>query len=119
MNASRTTLRLIAWAALSLMVGLGAACGDTESHGVTEIVVPAGTSARLARGETVAVMPARLEFSVGDTLVIRNDDREATSVGPYWVEAGERFEVRFGEPGRFEGVCPLAESEHYEIVITG
>jgi hypothetical protein len=99
---------------------LAAGCGATGSpeRTVQEIVVPLGTMERLERGEDVAVMPTELRFEVGDMLRIRNEDRVAQAVGPYRVAAGDEFEVTFGSPGRFEGVCPLAEGERYEIVIT-
>jgi|HigsolmetaAR202D_1030399.scaffolds.fasta_scaffold09654_4 hypothetical protein len=85
---------------------------------VYEIVVPYGTQERLSRGETVDVMPSRLEFQVGDTLRIRNDDIMVQTVGPYVVGAGEVFELRYGKPGRYEGMCPLSADKTYEIVVT-
>jgi hypothetical protein len=85
---------------------------------VVEIVVPVGTQDRLDRGEVVSVMPAKLEFRVGDTLRIRNDDRADQYVGPYFVKAGKEFELQFGAPGRYEGLCDLSGGSSYEIVIT-
>jgi plastocyanin len=107
-------------AAAAALVLLAAGCGATGSPDTTvqEIVVPLGTMEKLERGEDVAVMPTELRFEVGDTLRIRNEDLVAQAVGPYRVAAGDEFEVTFGSPGRFEGVCPLAEGERYEIVIT-
>lgn len=104
----------VAMVAVALAI---AACGQSNGQ-VQEIVVPAGTQARLDRGEEVVVMPSRLEFRVGDTLRIRNDDVVDQSVGPYWVAAGESLELTYGAPGRFEGFCPLSEGERYEIVVT-
>lgn len=83
-----------------------------------EIVVPLGTQERLNRGETVSVMPSLLEFRVGDTLRIRNEDVVTQAVGPYEVRPGEQFELRYGSPGHYEGMCSLSEDEVYEIVIT-
>jgi hypothetical protein len=83
-----------------------------------EIIVPAGTQDRLAAGEKVVVMPARLEFRVGDRIFIRNEDDVAQSVGPYLVEAGEEMLLQYGAPGVYEGYCPLSEGERYEIVVT-
>src|SRR5690606_6338134 len=79
-------------AALVVVLGL-AGCGGDGGGGadgagrregdVYEIVVPYGTQERLSRGETVDVMPSRLEFEVGDTLRIRNEDIMVQTVGPY------------------------------------
>lgn len=99
-------------------LALAARGGDEREPQVTEIVVPRGTQERLDRGETVTVMPSVLRFRVGDTLRIRNDDVVDQSVGPYLVPAGEQFELRYGKPGRYEGLCPLSEGSTYEIVVT-
>jgi len=116
----RAPLVLTALAAALLLALLGTGCGDTEEAApeVVELVVPDGTAARLRAGEDVVVMPERLELEVGQTLVIRNEDVEAASVGPYSVAAGKTLSVRYGQPGTFEGVCPLSENDRYEIVIT-
>ena len=105
---------------LIALISVGAAsCGsDGRTSQVVEIVVPAGTQDRLDRGEIVDVMPAVLEFRVGDTLRIRNDDRVAQFVGPYRVLAGQRFEFQYGSTGRYGGLCDLSGAASYEIVIT-
>ncbi|MEP7112015.1 MAG: hypothetical protein ABI862_02010 [Ilumatobacteraceae bacterium] len=85
---------------------------------VVEIVVPAGTQAKLDRGELVDVMPAELHFKVGDVLRIRNDDSAPQFVGPYRVEAGAQFELTYGAPGQYGGLCNLAGGAGYKFVIT-
>jgi plastocyanin len=114
--------RLIGLLLAVVTVGLAvttAACGDTEREPqVQEIVIPYGTMERLGRGEDVVVMPAELQFKVGDTLRIRNEDIVDQSVGPYMVRAGQQFELTYGSPGRFEGSCPLSEGKRYDIVVT-
>lgn len=101
------------------LAGGTVACGETKPEPeVLEIVVPAGTAERLARGEEVRVMPSVLRFRVGDTLRIRNEDSVPQSVGPYQVMAGGEFSLTYGAPGRFEGICPLSEGDTYEIIVT-
>jgi plastocyanin len=120
--AARRLLRaLLAALATVVAVTAVAGCGGDEgSDGgrVVEIVVPLGTQERLDRGEDVVVMPAELRFEVGDTLRIRNDDVSDHPVGPYRVRAGQEFELRYGAPGHYVGMCPLTEGKTYEIVIT-
>lgn len=102
---------------LVLVVGLSS-CGDRgPDHEIYEIVVPRGTGDALRAGEKITLMPSLLEFEVGDTIRIRNEDLEDQSVGPYKVDAGEEFELTFGSPGRFTGTCVLSEDEKYEIII--
>ena len=117
------TMRNLVGAVLIATLALAAvACGSDGSSGsspkVVEIVVPAGTQAKLDRGEIVDVMPAKLEFRVGDTLRVRNDDSFVQYAGPYRVQAGEQFELQFGSPGRYGGLCDLSGGSTYEIVIT-
>ncbi|HLT15563.1 MAG TPA: hypothetical protein VK007_02580 [Acidimicrobiales bacterium] len=109
--------------ALAVLLVVAAACAGGEAPAGppddVEVVVPAGTGARLRAGEDVTVMPERLVLQVGQTLRIRNEDGEAARVGPYEVPARDELSVRFGRPGRFEGYCPLSENDRYEIVIEG
>jgi hypothetical protein len=104
--------------AIGILVWVVAAGDDARASETIEIVVPAGTQGRLDAGETVVVMPTRLEFRVGDRIVIRNEDDVAQSVGPYEVDAGEEMLLQYGAPGVYEGYCPLSEGERYEIVVT-
>jgi plastocyanin len=114
----RRALALVLAAVVVLAAAAGCGGGDDAGE-VREIVVPLGTQERLDRGEDVVVMPSELRFQVGDTLRIRNDDVAHQTVGPYEVPAGEQFELRYGKPGRYEGVCPLSEGDAYTIVVTG
>lgn len=92
-------------------------CYSEPDPETIEIVVPHGTQFRLMAGEQVVVMPTVLEMRVGDTLIIRNEDIIAHSVGPYVVAAGDELNLRYGSPGVFEGYCPLSEDQRYEIIV--
>jgi hypothetical protein len=114
-RGARLLVLLVVAAVCAALIG---ACGaDDRAPQTIEIVVPAGTQERLDRGETVEIMPARLELRVGDTLVIRNEDAVAQSVGPYSVPAHGETRLTYGSPGRFEGYCPLSEGQRYEIIV--
>jgi plastocyanin len=104
---------LLALAAISCSDG-----GAKAKAKVVEIVVPAGTQAKLDRGELVDVMPAELYFKVGDVIRIRNDDSVDQYAGPYLVQAGQQFELKFGSPGKYGGLCNLSGGSTYLIVIT-
>lgn len=102
------------------VAALVAACGggDGGREPVTiSIVVPEGTQQAIEAGESIELMPTRLEFHVGDTLHIRNDDIVTHSIGPYSVAAGADFRFTYGAPGVYEGYCPLSEGDRYEIVV--
>lgn len=110
-------LRSAAFVAAAAIL-LAAGCSPAREPELVEIVVPAGTQARLDAGETVTIMPAELSFRVGDTLRIRNDDVVDQAVGPYMVMAGKTLELTYGRAGRYEGMCPLSEGASYVIEIT-
>lgn len=109
--ARRSLITTLAVALIAL-----AGCGDGAQ--TFEIVVPAGTQERILAGEVIDVMPNRIELSVGDTLLIRNEDSVTQSVGPYIVAAAREMSLTYGSVGRYEGYCPLSADETYVIIVT-
>lgn len=81
------------------------------------IEVPHGTAQRIADGERVELIPARLEVSVGDSLEIRNLDDTVHEVGPYTVDAGQTLHQTFTSPGTIQGLCTLHPSGAITIVV--
>jgi plastocyanin len=118
---SRTRVVLaVALAAVCLVVG-GVLAIQLLSGGdeATELVVevPEGTGDRMDAGEQIELIPERLDFRVGDSLVIRNDDDRVHQVGPYTVGPFETLSHTFGSPGTVEGLCSLHPSGQVTIVI--
>jgi hypothetical protein len=70
-----------------------------------EFEVPVGTGERLADGDPVEVIPNPLVVSVGDTIRIRNRDRDPILLGPFHVAAHSVLTQRFVHPGRLVGDC--------------
>jgi hypothetical protein len=80
-----------------------------------ELVIPAGTAARIAAGQAVPSLPPNLSFVVGDTLVVKNEDVVAHQLGPVWAPPGASaslnldqasqlaYECTF-QPGRYQGL---------------
>jgi hypothetical protein len=97
---------LVAWALLS-----GAPATRT-------FTIEAGTGARLDAGEVVELMPTEVRLSVGDTLVVHNDDDRDFMVGPYLVRAGETVEQTFRSAQVLVGECSLSGSGEIRIVVT-
>lgn len=110
--------RLVGLALVVAIFGTGAlsACADGPAR-TTEVVIPAGTQARVDAGEDVVVMPAKLRLRVGDTLLIRNEDSVDQTVGAYFVKAGKELRLAFGVPGTFESYCAFSKGNRYEIVV--
>lgn len=70
-----------------------------------EFEVPAGTGERLADGDPVDVLPNPLVVTVGDTIRIRNRDRDPIVLGPFYIAAHSVLTQRFVAPGRLVGDC--------------
>jgi hypothetical protein len=83
-------------------------------------VIPAGTAARQAAGEQVAIFPPTIAIDLQqqDTLIIRNDDSVPVTVGPFRVAPGQRFIQRYRSPGTFELLCSAHGGEALRIVVT-
>ena len=110
--------------ALALLMALGLGgfmLREAQIAAHTYVVrVPPGTAARLAAGEQIEVFPQRLELKLSqyDTLVVRNDDSEPMTIGPYRIEPGQRFVQHYAGPGTFELVCSVHLGQRLQIVVT-
>jgi hypothetical protein len=83
-----------------------------------DFVVPAGTSARLAAGEEIDIMPAEVRARVGESIRIENRDDAPFMVGPWYVGPGETMQQRFVSPGEFKGDCSLQVSGELRVIVT-
>ena len=88
------------------------------SGGTREIVIPAGTGVAVDAGESVDAVPTNIEMSVGDTLVLVNEDNRPHVVGPWTVLPGEELSYTFTEAGEFDGACSAHPDNAVRIVAT-
>jgi hypothetical protein len=118
--------RMLRRAAISfalLVVGLGVAAyrGALLHEELRQyvIVIPAGTVARLAAGDTTDAPPHPFELILGvrDVLVIQNEDSVWHQVGPYRVAPGHTLQQRFSPPGTIRAACTMTASQQVEIVV--
>ena len=78
-------------------------------------VIPRGTGARLDLGQSVEILPSRIDARVGDVIRIVNRDGRGYLLGPFYVAARTTLTQRFTSPGTFEGACVVHPSG--EIVL--
>lgn len=102
--------------AVAAVVALRGGDGGGQGETIT-LEIPAGTKARLDRGDASAAIPRRIEGRVGDTLVIVNDDRALHVVGGFPVAAGQRIEVPLRREGVTEANCTAHPDEKMQIVV--
>lgn len=86
--------------------GEAAALGQPE----WDFTIPEGTTVRLARGEELSIVPARIDARVGDVLRIRNLDYVGYLFGPFYVGAHETLTQRLTDPGVYRGSCSIHPS---------
>jgi hypothetical protein len=110
---------------LALLIGLGLAglwLQHERQQALRTLVVsvPPGTAARIAAGEEVELFPRQinLRLSEQDTLVVRNDDSEPVTIGPYRIAPGQRFVQHYASPGTFELLCSIHGGDTLRIVVT-
>lgn len=120
MNLPRRTLAALAIALLAVLATTGY-WWTQQANAARELVfaIPAGTGAKLAAGEHVDVLPRTIaiDLSRENTLVIRNEDSEPVTIGPYRIEPGQRFSQRFYNAGTFDLLCSVHGGEPLRIVV--
>jgi hypothetical protein len=121
---------VVAVAGATFAAGQLAACGD-ETGGSPRIdqvdasivadydyVIPAGSGARIDRGEELDIFPTELDAKVGQTIRIVNDDDRGHNIGPFYVGADSTLTQRFASPGRFIGVCSVHPSGQFVLQVS-
>lgn len=79
---------------------------------VVELVIPAGTSARVDGGEPAPSIPDEMVFVLGDTLVVKNEDTVDHQLGPVWVPSGTQASLSLEEPGKFAYSCSFQPTRY-------
>jgi hypothetical protein len=90
---------------------------DTTSRDPTTItlVIPAGTSAKVAQGESV--IPAGQSFVLGDTLVVKNEDSVTQSLGPLVIPPGATASMKLDTVGAVQYTCSFQPAKYYGIEV--
>ncbi|MFV0258072.1 MAG: hypothetical protein ACK5PP_06450 [Acidimicrobiales bacterium] len=126
-----TARRIVATALAAAGVLVGAAgCGGSDTFGLDDAAtddtapadfvyeIPAGTGERIDAGESIDILPPRLDVSVGQVIEITNDDDRGHLVGPFYLGAHEHLRQVFTTPGEFEGICSVHSSGRIVIVVS-
>lgn len=79
-----------------------------------EILIPAGTAERIARGEEGPALP-EMRFVEGDTLLVRNLDEVSHQLGPLWVLPGSSSRMTLDRPSQYTMECSFQQSRSLGI----
>ncbi len=80
-----------------------------------ELVIPAGTSDRIAKGEPNPAIPADLVFVTGDTLVVKNLDVIDHRLGPLFIPSGTSASLILGEANNYAYTCSFQPSQVFGL----
>lgn len=107
-------------AVVIVAAGLVALLGATSgSQGTTvTYTIPAGTTARLDRGERLVVLPAEITLARGSELVLVNEDSKPFEFGSITIGPGQVMRTRFSEAGSFRNLCTLNPAQAVTITVT-
>lgn len=124
-NTSRSTLKkglirlLITFLAALTLVWIGSEVAFYFMRGNTdrlpeeiELVIPAGTAAKVALGEAVPVIPDEMTFVLGDTLVVRNEDVVDHQLGPLWIPPKTKASLVLDAAQRYAYACSFKTTRY-------
>ena len=77
-----------------------------------ELLIPAGTSEKVARGESNPALPDKMIFVVGDTLVVKNEDVVAHRLGPLFIPAGVSASLALSDSNNQAFTCSFNPSQY-------
>ncbi len=80
-----------------------------------ELVIPMGTSERVARGETPPSIPDTMTFVVGDMLVVKNEDAVDHQLGPLWVPPGSSASLALNEVQSYSYSCSFQPGKYFGL----
>lgn len=90
------------------------ATGQTYTY-----VIPAGTAEKMRNNQIVAdILPEYVNLSVGDRIVVENQDSATHTFGPITVRANETTSVDFINPGIYFGLCTVGTHDSITIQVT-
>jgi hypothetical protein len=87
--------------------------GDTDRVPTNiELVIPAGTAAKVEAGEPVPAIPDEMTFVLGDTLVVKNEDVVDHQLGPLWIPPNKQASLVLDAAQRYAYSCSFQNTRY-------
>ena len=97
------------------IIGLGTtACQNSQT---ITFIIPSGTQTQLAAGKEVVDFPSELNLTVGDTIIIENQDNVVHAFGPFTVLPQTTLTKRFETAKVYENTCTFHQDKHMKLVV--
>jgi len=77
-----------------------------------ELVIPAGTAAKVAAGQDAPSIPEEMNFVQGDVLVVINQDSEPHTLGPLYVPANGSASLPLQDADHFALTCSFSVTKY-------
>jgi len=74
--------------------------------------IPAGTAARVARGESDPSIPSDMTLVKGDTLTVENHDSVSHQLGPFFIPPGSSSSIHLDTAGSLQYTCTF-QAQNY------
>jgi len=82
---------------------------------VIEIIIPAGTAEKVARGEAPPSIPDSMTFVVGDTIMVKNNDTADHELGPLWIPAGSSARLPLDAAASYAYSCTFQPNQTFGL----
>ena len=124
---SRARLLLMALSVAALVIvgalgGIAAFWPEDEPQGLV-FIIPEGRAAELniPTVDSAIDIPTDIRFGPTDvaSITIINEDTTMNRAGPWVIEAGQTYTLRFDKPGTYKFDCTVDPSESVVITVTG
>ncbi len=89
--------------------------GQTRPPRLVQLDIPAGTAARVARGQSDPTLPASMNFVVGDQLMVNNHDSVAHKLGPLFIPPGTSASMTLASEQGYSLLCSFEPSKYIEL----
>jgi hypothetical protein len=80
-----------------------------------ELVIPAGTAESVAKGKVPPSIPEDMNFVVGDTLVVVNQDEVDHQLGPLWIPPGTSASLNLDTEQNFIFQCSFQPTKVFGL----
>jgi hypothetical protein len=80
-----------------------------------ELIIPAGTAARIAKGEPNPAIPENMTFVAGDTLVVKNLDLVNHRLGPLFIPVGSSTSLTLSDANSYAYSCSFQPSQVFGL----
>ncbi|GAB4502075.1 MAG: hypothetical protein Fur0035_16210 [Anaerolineales bacterium] len=88
-----------------------------RAPGRVELLIPAGTADKIARGEAQSALPANMVFVTGDVLVVKNEDNITHTLGPLFIPPGASAEMSLDNAENLAMSCSFQPTKYLGLDI--